>query len=68
MRLLDLGRVAAHLQQRQHQRGEFMPHGQAGKAGAVVFAGAVDRERRRAVRPAACDSVTLMSLRIPAMS
>ena len=27
-----LGRVAANLQQRQHQRGEFVPHRQAGKA------------------------------------
>jgi hypothetical protein len=30
---LDLGRVAAHLQQGQHQRGEFMPHGQCRQNG-----------------------------------
>ena len=51
-RLLDLGRVAAHLQQGQHQRGELMPHGQAGKTRAMVFARAVHGERRRAVRSA----------------
>ena len=45
----DLGRVAANLQQRQNQRGEFMAHRQASKTRAVVFAGAVDGERGLAV-------------------
>ena len=40
-----LGRVAADLQQRQHQRGEFMAHGDAGKAQADLAIGAIERER-----------------------
>ncbi|MNK77917.1 hypothetical protein D3C87_975340 [compost metagenome] len=47
--LLDLRGVAADLQQRKDQRREFMAHRQAGKARAVVFARAVDRERGLAV-------------------
>ena len=42
---IHLGRIAARLQQRQHQRGEFMPHRQAGETHAHVGAGAADRER-----------------------
>ncbi len=40
----DLGRVATHLQQGQHQRGELMAHGNAGKAHGDVRAQAVDRK------------------------
>ncbi len=44
----SLGRMAAHLQQRQDQRGELVAHGQAGEAQADVTADAVERERRLA--------------------
>ena len=44
----SLGRMAADLQQGQHERGEFMAHRDAGKAHADVGAEAVDREGRLA--------------------
>src|SRR5690606_15960447 len=43
--LVDLHRVAADLQQRQHQRSEFMPHRDAREADRDVGAGADDGER-----------------------
>ncbi len=43
-----LGRMTADLQQGQHQRGEFVAHGQAGEAQANVAADAVQGERRLA--------------------
>ncbi len=46
--LRGLGRMAAHLQQGQHQRGELMPHGQAGETDADVRADAADHEGRGA--------------------
>ena len=42
--LFDLGRMAAGLQQGQHQRGEFMPHGDAREAYPRRLAGAPDAE------------------------
>src|SRR5690606_7948562 len=42
-------RVAADMQQRQHQRGELVAHGQAGKAHGDVGAGATDLEGRAAL-------------------
>jgi hypothetical protein len=44
-RRIHLGRVAAALQQGQHQGGEFVAHGDAGKADARRLAGAADGER-----------------------
>jgi hypothetical protein len=41
---LDLGRVAAGPQQRQHQRGELVAHGDGGEAHAHVRPGAGDLE------------------------
>ena len=41
--------VAADLEQREHQRGEFVAHRQAGEADADVRAGAADQEAGRAV-------------------
>ena len=43
-----LRRVTADLQQGQHQRGELVAHGDAGKTQADVAADAVERERRPA--------------------
>ncbi len=43
----DLGWVAANLQQRQNQRGEFVAHGDTGETQADIVARAVQRERRR---------------------
>jgi len=43
-----LRRVAADLQQGQHQRGELVAHGDAGEAQADVAADTVERERRLA--------------------
>ena len=37
--------MAAHLQQRQYQRGELVAHGNAGEGQADVRTGAVERER-----------------------
>jgi hypothetical protein len=45
---IDLGRMAAGLQQGQHQRGEFMPHWDAGEADARRLARQADREGRLA--------------------
>jgi hypothetical protein len=42
---IDLGRVAAGLQQRQHQRREFMAHRDGREAHAHVADPCVDRER-----------------------
>ena len=42
---VDLGRVAAGLQQGEHQRGEFMAHRQAGEVDARLLARAADGER-----------------------
>ncbi|MNF38439.1 hypothetical protein D3C84_193890 [compost metagenome] len=39
--------MATDLQQRQHQRGEFVTHGNAGKTQADIRCGAIERERRR---------------------
>ena len=44
--LFDLGRMAAGLQQRQHQRGELVAHRQGREAQAHVGAGLRDLERR----------------------
>ncbi|MOA23654.1 hypothetical protein D3C78_1442860 [compost metagenome] len=44
----DLRRVAAHLQQGQHQRGELVAHRQAGEARADLLAVAAEAERRHA--------------------
>jgi hypothetical protein len=45
---LDLGRMAAGLQQRQHQRGELVAHRDAGEGDARTSPGRVDGERRLA--------------------
>jgi hypothetical protein len=45
--LVDLGRIAAGLQQRQHQRGELMPHGHAGESHLRLGTGPPQRERRQ---------------------
>jgi hypothetical protein len=47
---VDLRRMAAGLQQGQDQRGEFVPHRDAGKADACRFARAADGERGLAGR------------------
>ena len=43
----ELGRIAAHLQQRQHERGELVTGRDGGKTHAHIGAGATDQERRR---------------------
>ena len=43
-RFVELDGVAAHLQQRQHQRGEFVAHRDRGKTHADLGAGTVDTE------------------------
>src|SRR5690606_7836652 len=43
---IQLGRVAADLQQRQYQRGELVAHGNAGEGEADVGTWAIERERR----------------------
>ncbi|MFO1233785.1 MAG: hypothetical protein U1E47_01365 [Rivihabitans pingtungensis] len=48
-RLFDLGRMAAGLQQGQHQRGEFMAHRQAGKVDARGVS-RLGHAKRRAAR------------------
>jgi hypothetical protein len=48
-RLVDLGRMAAGLQQGEDQRGELVAHRQAGEVDARRLARAADRERRPAL-------------------
>ena len=48
-RLLQLDGVAAHVQQCQHEGGEFVAQRDAGKTHADICADAVDRERRGAL-------------------
>ena len=47
-RAVDFRRIAACLQQRQHERGELVAHRQACKCDPHVVAGPGDPERRRA--------------------
>ena len=59
----QLRRVAAGLQQRQDQRGEFVPHGQAGEADAGALftrADLADAERRAARVVAAFEQTDLV--------
>ena len=61
--LRRLRRVAADLEQRQHQRGEFMPHRQAGEGHADISAGAADHEAGHALVGAGRDIADLVRQR-----